>query len=52
VFQSLFLLRVAIIPKQLATDMKEAFNVKVNMKSLCLLLTEHHAMKGYWGVEV
>jgi hypothetical protein len=31
----------------------KSVNVNVNVKlSLCFLLTEHHAMKAYWGVEV
>jgi hypothetical protein len=28
------------------------FPLKVKVKSLCYFLTEHHAMKAYWGVEV
>jgi hypothetical protein len=28
------------------------FNVKVKGKVVSVLLTEHHAVKAYWGVEV
>jgi hypothetical protein len=35
------------------TQSRKAEIVKVNLKlSLCFFLTEHHAMKAYWGVEV